>query len=120
MRQIRKVIVCGTRTFDNYDLLERTLDDLFGNDIIEIVSGCAEGADKLGEQYAKEYGLKVKKFPANWKQFGKEAGPIRNAEMAWYADECVAFWDGQSRGTKNMINVAKAKPITTHVINYQS
>ena len=101
-----KVIVAGGRDFDNYDYLCETLNNL---DFIisEIVCGCASGADSLGERYAKENGISVKYFPANWGILGKHAGPIRNLEMAQYGDYLVAFWDGKSAGTKNMIDSMK-------------
>ena len=82
------------------------------NDII-ILSGCANGADAIGERYAKENGLKVEKYPANWEKYGKSAGPRRNEEMANKCDYVICFWDGNSKGTKSMIDFAKKykKPI---------
>ena len=80
---------------------------------VEIISGGARGADNLGEQLASSYGLKLTIFPAQWDTYGKAAGMIRNKEMADYAakdsDKAIlfAFWDGQSRGTKGMIDIAK-------------
>lgn len=74
-----------------------------GFQITEVVSGGAEGADKGGEDWAKRYGLACHIFKAHWAQYGKSAGPKRNAEMATYADGLLAFWDGKSRGTGDMI-----------------
>ena len=74
---------------------------------IEIVSGTANGADKLGEKYANDNGYPIKQFSANWDKYGKSAGYKRNAQMADYADTLIAFWDGKSRGTKHMIDLAK-------------
>lgn len=74
---------------------------------IEIVSGCANGADKLGERYANERGYAIKRFPADWETFKKGAGHIRNEEMAKYADALIAFWNGKSKGTGHMIDLAK-------------
>lgn len=102
-----KVIVAGSRTFNDYPQLKRKLDHILKDkDQIEIVSGKAEGADKLGEIYANEKGYPVKPFPANW-NLGKIAGYLRNKEMAEYADACVVFWDGTSPGTKMMIDLAR-------------
>lgn len=70
---------------------------------IEIVSGGARGADKLGEKYAREKNYPIKSFPAEWQKYGKSAGPIRNAKMVDYANVCVAFWDRESKGTHDMI-----------------
>lgn len=72
----------------------------------EVVSGGASGVDTLGEQWASQYGFPVRRFPADWKRHGNAAGPIRNGEMAAYADALVAIWDGKSRGTFNMIQQA--------------
>ena len=73
--------------------------------VSEIISGTAQGVDKLGEQIAQKYGIPVKRFPADWSRFGKSAGYRRNTEMANYADTLVAVWDGQSKGTKHMIDI---------------
>ena len=104
-----KVIIAGGRDFNQYDVLTSLCEIVLKNHItnLEIVSGGAKGADKLGEDYAKAYGYDIKVFPANWNKHGKSAGPIRNKQMAEYADALIAFWDGKSRGTKNMINNAK-------------
>ena len=77
-----------------------------GPRITEVVSGCASGADTLGEQWAEAHYHKIKKFPADWEGLGKAAGHIRNDEMANYAGALVAFWDGKSPGTKSMIDKA--------------
>ena len=114
-----KVIIAGGRDFYDYTLLKRKCDELL-KDVsdIEIVSGAANGADRLGERYAKEKGYPVKQFPADWKRFGNSAGIKRNAEMANYGEMLIAFWDGKSRGTKNMIDVATTKNFRVEVIKY--
>ena len=83
-----------------------------------IVSGHAKGADTLGEKYAQERGLNIELHPADWHSHGRAAGPIRNAEMAAEADALIAFWDGQSRGTANMIKIAKDKGLQVAVVKY--
>ena len=102
--QLFKVVVAGGREFNNYQLLEEKLDHLLQNKLphVQIVSGHATGADTLGEAYAKQRGLSVVTFPADWKTHGKAAGPIRNRQMAHYADAVVVFWNGKSKGTQNM------------------
>jgi hypothetical protein len=114
-----KVIIAGTRRFDNYDLLKSRCDKYLADkeDII-IVSGCADGADALGEKYAKERGHLIKPFQAKWDELGKMAGPIRNKAMADYADALIAFWDGNSRGTANMIEIAKKKGLPVRIVEY--
>ena len=75
--------------------------------ITEIVSGGAKGVDKLGEDWAEANYMSLKIFPANWYKYGKSAGYKRNEEMAEYADALIAIWDGKSKGTKHMIDIAK-------------
>ncbi|SDX55609.1 Protein of unknown function [Lutibacter oricola] len=103
-----KLIIAGTRTFNDYEKLCTECDNLLQDqNIIEIVSGAYyKGADKLGELYAKQRGYKITRFPADWNKFGKAAGPKRNEQMANYADALIVFWNGKSRGTKNMIELA--------------
>lgn len=114
-----KVIIAGGRDFANYGLLKTKCNFLLQNkNIVEIVSGTANGADKLGERYAVENGFHMKRFPAEWTKYGKSAGYRRNAEMADYADALIAFWDGESRGTKHMIDLAQKKGILVRVIKY--
>ncbi len=100
-----KLIVAGSRNFQNYPLLKVKLDLFLKGRLpfVEIVSGHAQGADQLGEKYAQERGLVLKTFPAEWAKWGRGAGLLRNGEMAAYADALIAFWDGKSRGTADMI-----------------
>ena len=118
-----KVIIAGTRDFDNYELLKQKMDKILAarvknNEEIIIVSGTARGADKLGERYARERGYTIKRFPADWDKNGKRAGYIRNEEMAKYADACVCFWDEASRGTKHMIDLATRYKLALRVVKY--
>lgn len=82
------------------------------------------GADTLGERFAKEFGLEVKRFIPDWDSLGKRAGYVRNAEMAKYSVEdgndgmLIAFWDGKSKGTKHMIDLANQYKLEVHVVNY--
>lgn len=103
-----KLIIAGGRNFSDYEKLCQFCDKILSKQTkIKIVSGTANGADKLGEKYANENGYKIKQFPANWNKYGKSAGYKRNAKMAEYADALIAFWDGKSKGTKHMIDLAK-------------
>lgn len=117
-----KVIIAGGRDFNDEYFMFTTLHDLWNNHIeikdVEIVSGGAYGADFLAEKYAKENGYKLKVIKANWNEFGKSAGPIRNSQMADYADALIAFWDGKSKGTKNMIETAKKKGLKVKIFYY--
>lgn len=113
-----RLIVAGSRGFSDYQLLSCRLDYFLQNQTdVEIVSGTARGADQLGEQYAKERGYPIKRFPANW-ELGKQAGYLRNKEMAEYATHLVAFWDGKSRGTKHMIDLARECGLKCRVVKF--
>ena len=115
-----KVIIAGGRNFENYILLKFKCNAILKeiNDEIQIVSGGAKGADALGERYAKERGFICKRFEADWDKNGKAAGAIRNSEMAKYADCLIAFWDGKSAGTKDMITKAEKFNLNVRIIKY--
>ena len=117
-----RVIIAGGREFQDYGLVKDRVGYYLKNrlktDTVVIVSGHATGADALGEQYAKEHGLKCELHPADWSTYGKADGPIRNALMADVANALIAFWDGESRGTKNMIDTARAKGLKVAVVRY--
>lgn len=116
-----RVIIAGSRSFNDYNLLESTCNHLLENRLksnnIVILSGCARGADSLGEIYAKNNGFEIEKHPADWDTFGKSAGYRRNAEMAVCADALIAFWDGKSRGTQHMIDIARSLGLDIRIIN---
>ena len=116
-----RVIIAGTRDFSDYQLLRDKCDAILSakrqDSNIVVISGTARGADRLGERYARERGYEIRQFPADWLNDEKKAGPIRNAKMADNADALIAFWDGQSRGTKNMIDTAKRKGLAVRTID---
>ncbi len=118
-----RVVIAGCRNYNNYKEAKEYIDCCISNIIEEneiiIVSGGADGADALGERYAAENGLKLERYPADWKKYGRSAGPRRNRQMAEISDYVICFWDGQSRGTKSMIEYAKKfeKPIRIKMIN---
>jgi hypothetical protein len=124
-RRQYKVIVAGSRTATGsyiYSLLAQKLDRILRNksvthDIV-IVSGTAQGADIMGEQYAKSRSYQVERYPADWDTFGKRAGYLRNEDMALNADALVALWDGNSRGTEHMIKLAKQHNLPTRVLQF--
>ena len=121
MRNVKKfkVIIAGGREFNDYNKLKKVCDYMLQNTIeVEVVSGCARGADRLGERYAKENGYKIHRFPADWDKHGKKAGYMRNKQMADFGDVLIAFWDGHSLGTRNMIDLAKNRNRPTHVESY--
>ena len=130
----RRIIIAGGRdygrrctpenTYDKaweaacYDRLRRCVKGIITRKDI-IVSGGAKGADALGEQFAERNGLGLERYPADWEKHGKGAGFRRNHQMALASDVLVAFWDGKSRGTKNMIEEAHKAKLETHVFYYE-
>jgi hypothetical protein len=105
-----KLIIAGSRDFSNWDYFINhfiKMPEWLLNTVDEIVSGGAQGADYLGECLAQSCGLRLTRFLADWEKHGKRAGMIRNTQMAEYADGLIAFWDGQSSGTNNMIKQMK-------------
>ena len=119
-----RVIIAGTRTFTDYTLLQRECNHLLSEKQrthnIVVVSGTARGADTLGERYARERGFQLRRFPADWDKDGKKAGMLRNYRMADNADALIAFWDGESHGTKHMIEYAKSKGLNVYVFHYNN
>lgn len=111
-----KTIIAGSRTITDYQLLCDILDGI-NIQISEVVSGQARGVDQMGECYAVEHDIPVRKFPALWDIHGKRAGYIRNAEMADYAECLIALWDGSSRGTKHMIDSATKKGLKVFIFH---
>ena len=133
---MKKVIIAGSRNFNNYALLKSELDKLFNEPFI-IVSGGAKGADTLGELYAKEKGYEVERHLAKWNDlsvancrikynsygpYNAMAGHNRNQEMLNSILEnkdggcVVAFWNGKSKGTENMIAITKKSGVSLHII----
>lgn len=106
-----KVIIAGIRyidpvnkiQFDDYKLVVETIEKS-KLEITEVVCGMAVGADRLGMKWAIANNIPVKEMPADWHTYGKGAGPVRNRAMAAYADAAIILWDGQSSGTRNMID----------------
>ena len=128
MKELR-IIIAGSRDFNDYELLKKSAIENITKktmlpDLTRIVSGGARGADTLGERFANEMGLEISRFIPDWDGLGKRAGYVRNAEMAKFAVEddndgmLIAFWDGKSRGTKHMIDLAKRYGLEVHVMNF--
>lgn len=112
-----KTIIAGTRSLSSYSFVAEGVKKAqeMGLVISEVVSGACRGIDELGEQWAEENNVPVKRFPANWKLYGKSAGPRRNEQMSDYADALVAIWDGKSRGTAHMISSAEKKGLRVFI-----
>ena len=115
------LIIAGGRKFNDYAMLNEAFQACmadYTNKDVMIISGMAKGADTLALEIADEYGLPVLPVHAQWEVYGRAAGYRRNAEMALVATHLLAMWDGKSRGTKHMINVATNKKLVVKVIPY--
>lgn len=106
-----KVIIAGSRNVNDYSLVVQAV-QRSGFTITEVVSGCATGIDRMGEQWAIANNIPIKEMPADWNRHGNSAGPQRNRAMAEYADAAIVVWDGKSRGSRNMIEnmIRRKKP----------
>jgi hypothetical protein len=117
------IAIIGSRSFTNYNLLNETIYDYCQKNSIDIkslqiVSGGAIGADKLGEKFAKNNNLKTLIFLPDWAKHGRKAGILRNADIIDNSNVIFAFWDGQSKGTLNSINRSKKQNKELYIINY--
>ena len=107
------VLIVGSRGFDDYDFLVKRCDHLLQkHKEIVVVSGGARGADALAKRYAQDKGYEYIEFPADWNKYGKRAGYIRNEEMHKFIAKkskrgVIAFWDGESKGTKHNFGLAE-------------
>lgn len=108
-----KVIIAGSRTITNYsELYAAIAESLF--EIDEVVCGGAAGVDSIGRDWAMESGIPVRTFQAKWVEHGKVAGPIRNQQMAEYADALILIWDGKSKGSSDMLQRAARRGLKIH------
>lgn len=113
-----KTIIAGSRTLGQKEVTDAIAQALLSDKdwvITQVVCGCANGVDKAGEAWAREGNIPVRHFPADWRRYGRGAGPIRNRLMAEYADALIAVWDGKSKGTLNMLHEAKKRGLKIHL-----
>jgi len=101
-----KLAIIGSRTFNDYSLLKEKLDP-YVSKITHVISGGAKGADSLGEKWAIENNIETIIFYADWNKHGKKAGFIRNEDIIKNCDKCVAFWDGESKGTAHSLSLCE-------------
>ncbi len=101
-----KVAVGGSRTINSYELIKSVLDMLLVEGDI-VLSGNAPGVDRFGERYAEEAGLEFKIIPSEWDKHGLKATMMRNEVILRSADFAICFWDGESQGTRHMLEIAK-------------
>lgn len=112
----RIVAIVGSRDWpeDQKFVIENFVNSLPMDAVV--VSGQAAGVDTWAEDAAKALGLKFLPFPADWKQFGRRAGYLRNVQIVEACTEVTAFWAGESPGTQHTINIARQKKKPCEVI----
>ena len=109
-----RLIVAGSREITDYAAVKKAIEEAIertGQKPVEIACGMARGVDECGYRWAKENGVKIKEFHADWDGEGKSAGYKRNARMAQWAQALVIVWTGTSRGSAHMLNLAKIQGI---------
>lgn len=106
-----RITIGGCRDFCDYEIFSKFVAEYIENECrgekIIILSGHCSGTDLMAERYAKEKEYDLEIFPAEWDKYGRGAGPKRNKEMVEKSDRVLAFWNGKSRGTKNLVETAK-------------
>lgn len=118
----KKLIIAGGRDFNDEALMRDRLQEMANQQIIdettELVCGMAKGADIMGQHLFKQNGMTVHEFIPDWDELGKRAGFVRNADMGNAADLALIFWDGQSRGTKHMIEYMEKLGKPVYLVRY--
>ena len=111
--KLKRIAVIGSRDFDDYARLESVLEPHLP---AVLVSGGAQGADRLAERLAQQHGLTIDVIPADWQRYGRGGGPIRNKQIVESSALVIAFWDGKSRGTRSALAHADkvGAPVEVH------
>ena len=122
MNDVYKLIIAGSRSWEDYEHIKLRVRGFYlhftrGSPALEIVSGTARGADRLGEKLARDHQLGLRRFPAEWEVYGRRAGYLRNEKMADYADGAIVFWDGESKGSLHMARIAKARGLDMWLVS---
>ena len=112
-----KLAVIGSRSFNNYDLLNNQILSL-DIKISEVISGGANGADLLAEKWAINNQIKLTIIKPNWSLYGRGAGIKRNEKIINDCEYCIAFWDGKSKGTLSSIKFCEKFSKPNKVIVY--
>lgn len=111
-----RLIIAGSRTLSpTVEDIASTLSQLEWSPTM-IISGTARGADQAGEAYAEHHHLPIERYPADWTQYGKSAGYIRNKMMVSRADAVLLFWDGFSKGTDSTHRLARDRRIPVAIV----
>lgn len=112
-----RVIICGDRDWNATASITQLLRRMPPG--TQIVHGNCKGADILAGRIAQELGFNVIPMPADWKQYGRAAGPIRNTQMLDMGVDAVYAFHGdisKSKGTKDMLKQAQKRGVATFLI----
>ena len=110
-----RTIIAGSRTCKDYTKLKEAIASAPFTPVV-VLSGTAKGVDKMGERWANENNIPIERYYPQWNLFGHSAGYKRNCLMAVNADALIALWDGESRGTMHMIDIATKQGLQVHVV----
>ena len=125
-----KILICGSRDVDEQEVLaalcKLTLE--LSNHIVdlhdmEIILGGARGVDKIAEKWFRDAGVPIKVFTANWEEYGRRAGILRNIKMLNYLGDSgmvVAIHNGDSPGTAFVIKEAKSRNLQLKILKVNS
>lgn len=113
---MRRVLITGSRDWTNARSIRDALTAYFSKDVVLVTGACPTGADRIAEMFWTRWGGRIERHPADWKQHGRKAGPLRNAEMVERgADVCLAFIRNASAGASHTAELASRSNIPTHV-----
>lgn len=114
-----KLAIVGSREFTDYDYMVRNIKKHIDiSKIRVIISGGAKGADHLAKRFANDHKIPIIEYLPDWKKYGKKAGMIRNKDIIDNSNYVIAFWNGQSVGTKDSIELAKKNNLPLIIIRY--
>ena len=108
-----RTIIAGSRTLKDFKLIQEAITESEFN-ITRVIVGGAGGIDQLGERWAREKFIRFTVFYPDWNS-GKQAGYVRNEKMASQAEALIAIWDGESKGTAHMIDIARKYGLKVYV-----
>ena len=100
-----KLMISGSRSIRNLRIIFDELEKLYTeHPNLILISGGAKGVDSIAEEWGRFRKIQIEQHKPDWATYGKGAGIVRNKEMVLAADYILIFWDGESKGTKSVID----------------
>ena len=115
---MKSVAIVGSRDFVDYEYFKEKVSstlEKWGLEEIQVISGGATGTDSMAQKWALENTIRIRVFPANWKKYGKYAGPHRNTKIIDHSQYCIAFPSQKGKGTQDTMEKAIKKNIPLKV-----